>query len=153
VLTNDETAVAIPLKMWQDPQGNPLLIFSEHLCLVYVGCWEEAGIAANYVGQLRFEAGWAARGYGIEYLPYRIEQPQRSAIYEVLDSSWLADASEQRSRHYPEWKKWDERVYHHYAVQGHDRYVEIIAEAFAEERIPRESAKDVLPLLYPEYNN
>lgn len=147
----DEIAVAIPLKVWQDPQGNPLLVFSEHLSLVFVGCWVEAGAPADYICRLTFNSAWAARSYRIEYLPYVIkEHLHRSLIYEVVNSTWLEESSYRRSKCYPEWRDGNKRVYHHYVVQGHDEYVEVIAEGFSEEIISEDRFREILPLLYQE---
>lgn len=152
MFASNQTAIAVPLKIWKDPQSNPLLIFSEHLCLIYVGCWSEAGTPADYICKLKFNAGWAARCYGIEFMPYLIKEHHRSSIYEVQNSSWITQATEERLRYYPRWKNWDTRIYHHYAINGHDKYVEVIAESFDEELIPHGKAEDILPLLYQDYD-
>ncbi len=145
-----EIAVAIPLKVWQDPQSNPLLIFSGSICVVYISCWDDDGVPADYICKITFNSGWASRFYGIEYLPYEIKEFHCSSIYEVKDSKWLKESSERRLQYYPQWKTWDKKTYHHFVVSGHDDYVEIIAESFTEEIIPIESAKEMLPLFYQE---
>ena len=145
-----ETAVAIPLKVWQDPQSNPLLIFSQSIRVVYIGCWTDAGVPADYICKITFNAGWASRFYAIKHLPYEIKEFHRSSIYEIKDSDWVKKSSEQRLECYSEWKTWDKRTYHHFVVSGHDNYIEVIAEAFTEEIISIENAKEILPLLYQE---
>ena len=84
-----EIAEAIPLKSWQDPQGNPLIIFSKNIRTVYFGCWTDAGIPADYICKITFNSAWASRFYEIEYLPYEIKEFNHSSIYEVIDSKWL----------------------------------------------------------------
>jgi len=148
-----ENAVAIPLKVWQDPQGNPLMIFSEHNCEIYVGCWIEAGIPAEYICKITFISGWASRCYGVEYLPYEIKEHLRSAIFELTNSLWLKESSEYRLKCYPEWKTWDNLIYHHYIIQGHNNYIEIIAESYKEEVISMEDAETVLPSMYLKHFN
>jgi hypothetical protein len=146
-----DTAIHVPLEVWPDAQGNPLLILSEHLTLVYLGCWEAAGVPADYVCKIDFQHGWASRTMSVEFLPYEIESRDRSSVYEVIDSGYLKQASEQRLRHYPEWKNWDTNVYRHFVISGHDIYVEVIAESFHEERVAIGDAAEILPLLYQEY--
>lgn len=86
-------------------------------------------------------------------MPYEIKEHRRSSIYEVTNSKWLEEASGRRLKCYPEWKGWDKKIYHHYVVSGHDKYVEVIAEGFSEELIFHEHAKEILPLLYQEYSD
>jgi hypothetical protein len=151
--SSKEIAIAIPLKVWQDPQGNPLLIYSERICEIFVGCWEEEGTPADYICKIKFNSGWASRSYRIEYLPYEIKEYKRSAILEIENSKWLKESSDYRSKCYPEWKTWDKKNYRHFVVQGHDEFVEILAESYEEEMISLKEAEKQLPLNYLEYFN
>ena len=148
-----ETAIAIPLKVWQDPQGNPLLIYCERSCEIFVGCWEESGIPANYICRITFNSAWASRSYGLEYLPYQIKELKRSAIFEVTNSKWLKESSEYRLKCYPRWKTSDRKTYHHFLVQGHDEFVEVLAESYNEETILIKEAKNILSADYLKYFN
>jgi hypothetical protein len=145
-----EIAETVPLKVWKDPQGNPLLISSENILDVYFGCWDDAGMPADYICKITFNFGWASRSYGIENLPYEIKEFSRSSIYEVINSKWLTESSERRLQCYPEWKTWDKKTYHHFVVSGHNNYAEVLAESFSEEIIPIENAKELLQWLYQE---
>lgn len=137
----EEIAVPIPLQLWQDPQGDLVLKHCRSGCSVYFGCWVNAGEPAGYIGEIRFDHAWAVRGYDSEYLPYKIGPEQtRSHIFEIVGSIWLKQASEQRERSYPNWREWDEKTYHHYVLQGHDNYYEILAASYAERQIRSEEA-------------
>jgi len=59
--------------------------------------------------------------------------------YEIENSTWLRQASEQRLRNYPRWRDWGENKYHHNVIQGHDNYYEIIAAGYSEKRISYEA--------------
>lgn len=146
-----ETAVEVPLGVWPDPQGNPLLLISERLTLVFLGCWDASAEPANYACRLAFEHGWASRAMKVEFLPYQINATGTSPLYEVIDSSYLGEATAWRSRVYPEWKNWDTKAYRHFVVSGHDTYVEIIAKSFREDRIPIAEAAESMPLFYREF--
>lgn len=136
-----EVAVAVPLKVWQDPQGNVVLNASREDCAVYFGCWIEAGIPANYLCRLRFQNAWAVRGFSLGTPPYKIEEiDYRSRIYYVENSRLLKEAVQQRTRDYPQWLSWDRKTYRHYVVSGHDNYFDIIASEFTEEIIQRGEA-------------
>ena len=117
-----------------------LLQHSREGCTVSFGCWVDAGEPADYICQLVFDHAWAVRAVDLEFLPYEVHEPQRSCIYQISDSEWLIAASEARSHYYPEWRDWDKRSYHHYVVQGHDNYCEVLALGFVERIIPRDQA-------------
>ena len=142
-----QLAVPIPINVWQDPQGDVVLYYSREGCNVSFGCWAAAGEPADYICELGFNHAWAVRGVNSEYLPYEIQEQNRSCIYEVTDSEWLKHESEQRSRSYPEWKKWDSRLYHHYVMSGHDNYVEVIAASFEERLVSRREAGELARLI------
>jgi hypothetical protein len=144
-----EIAVPIPLKVWQDPQGDVVLHYSREDCSVYFGCWASAGVPADYLCKLTFEDGWAVRGYCLESFPYEIKEPHhRSCIYEVENSQWLEQVSQQRIKNYPEWKKWDQRAYRHYVVSGHDNYYDIVATNFDERTVAPNEASDLVRLIH-----
>jgi hypothetical protein len=78
-----EVAQEIPMGVWPDPQGNPLPIISEHVTLVYLGCWEESAEPADYVCRLTFKNGWASRSMKMEFLPYETRDVGTSpSVYE-----------------------------------------------------------------------
>jgi hypothetical protein len=137
----------IPLKVWQDPQGDVVLHHSRDKCAVSFACWEAAGEPADYICQLKFDNAWAVRGVSSEFLPYEYEAHHRSCIYEVVDSKWLAQESELRGQSYPEWRASDRKEYHHYVVSGHDNFVEVIAASFEEQIVPRSDAGELVRLI------
>jgi hypothetical protein len=141
-----EIAVPVPLKVWQDPQGDVVLHSSRGECNIYFGCWESAGEPADYICKLIFNHAWAVRGGSSEYLPYEHKEHHRTCIYEIVDSEWLRQKSERRSKSYPDWKKWDGKVYRHYLVGGHDNDYEIIAASFEEQVISRSEAGELARL-------
>ncbi len=141
-----EIAVPVPLKVWQDPQGDVVLHSSHEGCTVYFGCWEVPGEPADYICKLTFNHAWAVRGVDSEYLPYEYKEHHRSCIYEIEDSEWLKQNIEQRSKSYPEWKEWDNRTYHHYVVSGHDNYFEVVAASFEEQVVLRSEAGELARL-------
>jgi len=145
---SSEVAVAIPLKVWQDPQGDVVLHASRKECAIYFGCWIEAGIPADYLCCLRFHYAWAVRGFSLEMLPYEIEElSYRSSIYYVENSRFLKSAVEQRARDYPQWLSWDGKIYRHYVVSGHDNYFDIIASGYTEQVMQRGEANDLAYLI------
>jgi hypothetical protein len=100
-----EIAIGIPLNLWQDPQGDVVLHYSREECLVYFGCWVEAGVPADYLGKLIFHNAWAVRGLCLEGSPYKTKEPlYRSSLLVVQDSKWLHEVSEQRLQYYPNGK-------------------------------------------------
>jgi len=143
-----ETAVPIPLHAWQDPQGDVVLKQSQLGCCIYFGCWADAGEPADYICELRFDQAWAIRGICSEYLPYQHgEGHSRSDIYKIENSIWLKQASEQRAKSYPNWRNRDKSSYHHYVVEGHDYYYEIIAAGYTERQIPYAEAGELKRLV------
>lgn len=138
-----QVAVPIPLKVWQDPQGDLVLHHSREGCTVSFACWDAAGEPADYLCQLKFKHAWAVRGLNSEYLPYDREEYHRSCVYEVVNSDWLKHESELRSKNYPEWPEWNRKTYHHYVVSGHDNFYEVIAEGFEEKTVPSSDAGEL----------
>jgi hypothetical protein len=146
--TSTEVAVAIPLKAWQDPQGDVVLHHSRGDCIVYFGCWKEAGVPADYLCKLTFNRGWAVRGYCFDYHPYEVKEHRyHSNIYEVENSRWLKQAGEQRADYYPGRRDRDSTTYHHYLVHGHDNFYEILAAGFTESVVQRGEAGDLVRLI------
>ena len=144
-----QIAVAIPLKLWQDPQGNVVLRYSRETCLMYFGCWTDAGEPADYLGQLTFHNAWAIRGLRLESHSYKIKRHEyHSNILVVENSEWLPQVTEQRLKNYPEWKTWDTRKYFHYVVSGHDNYYDIIATGFEENIVPENEAGELAKLIH-----
>jgi hypothetical protein len=147
MLMADDLAL-IPIQEWQDPQGDVVLHHSRSTCSVYFGCWTDAGEPADYVCELQFDHAWGVRGYRLEWLPYRLgQEPTRSGIYKVENSTWLREASEQRAAFYPNWRARDQTEYCHFVVHGHDNYVEILAAGFSEKRLPYEAAGELKRLV------
>ena len=149
MFSKPELAVAIPLKAWQDPQGNVVLRYSREECLIYFGCWTEAGEPADYLGQLSFDHAWAVRGMRLEWHSYKIKEHKfHSSILAIENSRWLQQVTEQRLKNYPRWKTWDTRQYLHYVVSGHDNFYEIIATAFEEKIVPENDAGELATLIH-----
>jgi hypothetical protein len=128
-----QVVIPIPLKVWQDPQGDVVLYHSRGECIISFACWDAAGDPADYICQLRFDHAWAVRGLRSEFLPYEYAAHHRSCIYEAVDSKWLEQERQLRSQNYPDWLSWDRKEYQHYIVSGHDNFVEVIASSFEEE--------------------
>ena len=139
----NEVVVPIPLQVWQDPQGDVVLNHSRDQCSVSFACWEAAGDPADYLCRLIFNRAWAVRGVRSEFLPYESKAHHRSCIYEVLESEWLERETALRSQSYPEWRSWEGKQYHHYVVQGHDNFVEVIALGFEEQIVPINQAGEL----------
>lgn len=142
-----EIAVSIPLKVWQDPQGDVVLHASRDECVIYFACWASSGEPADYICRLGFSHAWAVRGYCSESPPYERSDGGRSSVLEVKNSAWLREASAERQKNYPRWREWDVRTYHHYVVTGHDNYFEIIAAGFAEQTLSRAAAGELARLI------
>src|SRR2546430_1356272 len=105
-----ELAVPIPLKVWQDPQGDVVLHNSREECKIYFGCWIDEADPADYICKLTFVHCWAVRGFLLENFPYEYKEHLPSCIYEIENSDWLKKSTEQRSKLYPNWKEWDARI-------------------------------------------
>lgn len=143
-----ETAIQMPLSVWQDPQGDVVLRYSLEECHIYFGCWEAAGILAKYLCELTFHQAWAVRGVRLGGAPYKIGPPYlRSSILVVEASRWLEEVTALRLEYYPEWKSWDKREYLHYAVSGHDIYYDIIATGFDERIVAEADAGEFVRLI------
>lgn len=140
-------AIGIQSNVWMDPQGDVLLHYSRSRCEVYFGCWNEDTSPADYICKLVFEHAWAARGFSLEFSPYQIKEHKGGCVYVVQDSEWLEKETQRRLMYYSRWKTWDQRIYTHYFIPGHDNYYDIIASSFAEEIIPKSEAGDLVFLL------
>lgn len=82
-----------------------------------------------------------------EFLPYEIKDNKRSCIYEVIESDWVEQVTRQRLLEYPKWHDWNETVYKHFVVSGHDNYYDIIASSFEEVVVPKNEAGDLIFLI------
>jgi hypothetical protein len=132
----------IPLEFWQDPQGDVILVFSEHECSVYFGCWSSAGEPADFIGHLSFQSASAARSFDREFLPYRAPKHEhRSYILSISDSEFIREHIAYRRQHYPG-SRLDAGDRVHYVVAGHDIYHEILAASFAATKIPKQEVTD-----------
>ena len=95
-------AIIIPLAFWQDPQGDVILVYSEHECSVYFACWNGAGEPADFIGRLSFEQASGVRSFRQEHIPYRIPPHSgHSYILQIPDSELVRDHIAYRQRHYP----------------------------------------------------
>lgn len=135
-------ATIIPLKSWQDPQGDIVLIYSEHECSIFFGCWVSSGEPADYICQLSFERAAAVRSFDREFIPYRLpEHTFHSYILRVPDSDLQREHIAYRRQHYPHFP-YDPTEHSHFVVTGHDIYHEILATGFSETTIPASELTD-----------
>lgn len=146
----EEIAIAIPLNVWKDPQGDVVLHYSCESCVVYFGCWVTNTQPADYLCKLNFHRAWAVRGYLGEEDYHVQEHDYRSYIYRVKNSEWLQQEYNRRLTASPDWKQWDNNTYNHYVVSGHDNYYDIIAVDFTETTISFDGAGDLLRVLNGE---
>ncbi len=134
-------ATVIPLKSWQDPQGDVVLLYSERECSVFFPCWLEAGQSADFIGHLAFEHASAVRSFGREFLPYRLpKHSHHSYILTVPDSDMVREHVAYRQSHYPQWPSLP--VPTHFVVVGDDIYHEILATSYTESTIPKQEISD-----------
>jgi hypothetical protein len=129
-----QSATAIQLPFWQDPQSPLAVALCKGSCQVFFGIWDEAGDEiADSLGKITFRC-WATRTVGMDLLPYSTnEHTFHSFVLEVPNSPWLSALSQTRLNIYPKWKDWDKSIYHHYVVVGADSYLEVLAEGFTAE--------------------
>lgn len=132
-------SIVIPLEIWQAPQGDVVLVYSERECSIYFACWTDEREPAAFVGHLAFMRVWGVRSFPREFLPYHPdpETLTRSYIIEVLDSDLVKGHRAYRERHYPNASS-AHLAPKHFVVGGHDIYHEILADAFVVSTIPRE---------------
>ena len=135
-------ATAIPIKSWQDPQGDIVLIYSEHECSIFFGCWVASGEPADYICRLSFQRAAAVRSFPREFLPYRfpLDAPG-PCILRIPDSDLLRELVVYRQRHYPQ-SPFDPSQHSHFVIHGHDIYHEILATGFSETTIPASELTD-----------
>jgi hypothetical protein len=135
-------AVVIPLKCWQDPQGDIVQLYSEYECSIFFGCWNASSEPADYICRLSFEHAAAVRSFGREFIPYRIpDHSHHSYILRVPDSDMQRDHVAYRQRHYPQWPC-NPTEHTHFVVVGHDIYHEVLATGFTETTIPASELTD-----------
>jgi hypothetical protein len=134
-------ATVIPLKSWQDPQGDVVLLYSERECSIFFPCWLSSGKPADYIGHLSFEHASAVRSFGREFLPYRLpEHRHRSYILAVPDSDMVREYAAYRRQQYRQFPP--RPAPKQFVVVGHDIYHEILAAGFTESTIPRQEISD-----------
>lgn len=144
----NEKEIEIPLKVWQDPQGDVVLHNSRTECFIHFGCWISNIEPADYICKLIFHNVSAVRGFRFEYTPHESKEfKYHSSISVIENSRWLEQLNEQRLKHHPEWEKLDEKKYKHFVVSGHDNYYDIIASGFDEEIISRNDAGELKRLI------
>jgi|SRR3974390_2086878 len=135
-------ATIIPLDFWQAPQGDVILVYSEHECSIYFACWKSAAVPADFIGHLSFERASCVRSFGREYLPYRFQSTSHhSYILQIPDSELLREHVAYRKIHYPN-SPANLLDRNHYVVKGHDIYHEILARDFTASTIPKQDLTD-----------
>jgi hypothetical protein len=133
-------ATIIPLKSWQDPQGDIVLLYAERECSIFFPCWLSQGEPADFIGQLSFEHASAVRSFSREFLPYQLpEHSHHSYILAVPESDMVREHLAYRQHYYPQWPG-TRRT--HYVVVGHDIYHEILATGYTETTISRQEISD-----------
>lgn len=143
-----EKEIEIPLKVWQDPQGDVVLHYSRSNCFVYFGCWISAGEPADYICKLTFYNTSAVKCFKFEYTPYENREfKYHSKISIIENSQWLKRVSEQRLEYHPDGKMWKDKDRQHYVVSGHDNYYDIIASGFEEQIISQNDAGELKRLI------
>jgi hypothetical protein len=146
-------AIIVPLDIWQDPQGDVILVYSEYECSVYFNCWTSSAIPADFIAQLSFERASLVQSYRREFLPYRVARHSgHSYILRIPDSALVRDHTSCRQKHYPNSSRFEHPTPEHYVVVGHDIYHEILAMGFTTTRIPKQSISDhrLLRLIHME---
>jgi hypothetical protein len=134
--------IVTPLDFWLDPQGDVILIYSEHECLIYCACWIAAGERADFIGQLSFERGRGVRSYRREHLPYHLPKHEcHSWILQIPDSDFVREHLAYRNEHYSDSAS-KQTAPNHYVVAGHDIYHEILANGFTASTILRRDITD-----------
>lgn len=134
-------AIVIPLEIWQDPQGDIVLIYSERECSIYFGCWIRAGEPADFIAQLSFQGAAICRSFTREFLPYQIQPGKHhSFVLRVPNSDLIEEHARYRREHYP--KERPRPELRHYVVVGHDIYHEILARDFKVTTIPKKNLSD-----------
>ena len=115
-------AIVIPLEFWQDPQGDVILIYSEHECS-------------------SFEHASVVRSFTREFLPYRLPRhDHRSYILRIPESELIREHVAYRQQRYPHMPTLP--TPNHYAVVGHDIYHEILANSLVAGTIPNPNVID-----------
>jgi len=134
-------ATVIPLKIWQDPQGEVVLHYSERECSVFFLCWQNSGEPADYIGHLSFDHAHAVRSYSREFLPYRLPaHKHHSYILSISDSELVREHTEYRKSRYPQWPSRTTPI--HFVVVGHDIYHEILADGYSATTIKKDELTD-----------
>jgi hypothetical protein len=139
------TVTVLPLRSWQDPQGNAVLVFTDADCAVFLPCWDNAGEPADHICRLSFAHAAAVRSYRREFTPYQVpSHTHHSYILEVHGSDLLQEHLDYRRRTYPHSPP---RHLRHFVVIAHDIYHEIVAESVIEDAVPSSGFSS--PLLAP----
>ena len=141
-MTHSADAEIIPLDVWKDPQGDIILVYSEHECSIYFNCWIAPATPAEFIAQLVFSRARSVRSFHREYQPYRIPTHNcRSFILRIPDSNLIPEHVAYRQRHYPEFPDSGPPP-NHYVVRGHDIYHEIVADSFSTVTISKQDLDD-----------
>lgn len=135
-----KNAIPTALDFWQDPQSDIILIYSENECSVSFRCWSDAGVPADFIGQLTFSGAAAVRSFHREFVPYQTaEHGLKSYILKVIDSDLTREHVEYRNLHYPN-SPITEKT--HFVVVGHDIYHEVLASSFVSTTISNAAVDD-----------
>jgi hypothetical protein len=136
------TVAVIPLRSWQDPQGDAVLVFTEADCAVFLPCWADARQPADHICRLSFSHAAVVRSYRREFIPYQVpSHPHHSYILQVQGSDLLQEHLDYRRRTYPRSAR---RDLLHFVVVAHDIYHEILAESVTETALPSSALSSAL---------
>lgn len=125
------SATPVELDVWKDPQGFVLFEHVRDETRCYFQCWTEDGhLDIEHVGCLHFNGVWhlaSTRFRETKGYPNVRGTSLRSYYLLIEDSPLLMELVEQRSKHDPDWQRYDKRCYRHWIVEGHDFYTEVVA--------------------------
>ena len=141
---NNGIATPVELEVWKDPQGYVLIRHIRDEAWLFFKCWEATGEETTYIGCLHFEGVWHLSSTRFsEYKSYPdVEESDFRAYYIVVNNSpLLASLINDRQRHSPDWRNYDQRDYKHWIVESHDFYTDIVAAEVSFSTISGEEAE------------
>lgn len=121
----------------------------ENTCQVFFALWDlNSDQIPGCLGKVTFSQCWATKTLATDFLPYHLTPHGfHSYLLEVEESAWLAEQSQNRLENYPSWRDWDKATYHHYVLEGADRYVEVLAASFTAKMASAEECRHYVFLL------
>jgi hypothetical protein len=120
-------AQALPLKEWQDPVEDVVLLFSECRCSVYFRVGD-----SPKVGMLTFSGVWAVRSVRSEVSPHLDTKHNLSSyLLQVFNSVWPREV--EGAFYTPDSKQRLHSEAKHFIVKGHDIYHEILCRSYTED--------------------